>query len=184
MVPVSLTLEQVIAERLPTTPVKPKEKRRNKWDQAFGPALRAAGLVTGREPAQVEIDALAAIRPDVLRRITHEKIALYRDETIERAGEGRREPLASHGESLKSLAQIEERQERLDEIKQAAEEAVEQFNGARNGLVDAVAEAKEAFEESVAEAKEAFDESVDEPKEALDEARERMSEIDAISMRS
>ena len=84
VVPVSLTLEQVIAERLPTTPVKKKEQRRDKWDQAFGAALREAGLVIDREPAQVEIDALATIRPDMLRRITHEKIALYRDETIAR----------------------------------------------------------------------------------------------------
>jgi hypothetical protein len=42
VVPVSLTLEQVLAERLPTTPVKSGERRRGKWDDAFGPALRAA----------------------------------------------------------------------------------------------------------------------------------------------
>jgi hypothetical protein len=84
VVPVSLTLEQVIAERLPTTMVKEKEGRRGRWDKEFGPALREAGLVTDGQPAQVEIDALASIRPDVLRRITLEKIALYWDATLER----------------------------------------------------------------------------------------------------
>ena len=165
VVPVSLTLEQVIAERLPTTFVKPKEKRRNKWDQAFGPALRAAGLATGGEPAQVEIDALAAIRPDVLRRITHEKIALYRDETIRQrvsAAENRWRRMA---QSMID-AEVEGRRERFDEIKQAAEEAAKQFNEARQGLADAASEAKEVFEEACSEAQEVFENAIAQPKEA------------------
>ncbi len=175
--PVSLTLEQVIAERLPTTFVKPKEQRRNKWDQAFGPALRAAGLATGREPAQVEIDALAAIRPDVLRRITHQKIALYRDETIRQRVSAAEIRWRSMARSLID-AQIEGRRARLDEIKQAAEEAVERFNDARDDLADAVAEARGAFEDAVAEAREVFEEAIAQPKEDLDEARDRMSEVE------
>ena len=177
VVPVSLTLEQVIAERLPTTFVKPKEKRRNKWDQAFGPALRAAGLATGGEPAQVEIDALAAIRPDVLRRITHEKIALYRDETIRQrvsAAENRWRRMA---QSM-IAAEVEGRRERLDEIEQAAEEAAKQFNEARQGLADAVSEAKEVFEKTCSEAQEVFENAIAQPKEDLDEARDRMSEVE------
>src|SRR5208337_4598427 len=127
VVPVSLTLDQVIAERLPTTPVKAKENRRDEWDEAFGPALREAGLAAGSQPAQVEIDALAVIRPEVLTRITHEKIALYRDETV-----GRRKSAAEARWYRAAYSRIEaqtaERRERLDEIKQAAEEAVEDFN--------------------------------------------------------
>ena len=175
--PVSLTLEQVIAERLPTTMVKAKENRRDKWDEAFGPALREAGLVTGREPAQVEIDALAAIRPDVLRRITHEKIALYRDETIERRVRTARDRWWRMARSFLA-PQVEAHQSRLDEIKRAAEEAAEQFNEARQSLADAVSEAKEVFEEAVSEAQEAFEEAIAQPKEDLDEAKDRMSEIE------
>jgi hypothetical protein len=75
VVPVALTLEQVLAERLPTTPVKPGDKRRERWERAFGQPLRNAGLVPDNRPAQVEIDALAALRPDVLTQITHDAIA-------------------------------------------------------------------------------------------------------------
>ena len=174
VVPVSLTLEQVISERLPTTPVKVKERRARAWNKAFGPALREAGLVTGDRAAQVEIDALAVLRPEVLTRITHEKIALYRDETIDRRV--RAATNRWHRAATQAVApQIAERQERLDEIKEEAIEAVEAFNAARDALAAAAAEAKEAFEESVAKAKEAFDESVDGSKEALEEARERLS---------
>ncbi len=177
VVPVSLTLEQVIAERLPTTPVKKKEQRRDKWDQAFGAALREAGLVIDREPAQVEIDALATIRPDMLRRITHEKIALYRDETIARRVRAAEAQWRRTAEAFLA-PQIEARQSRLDEIKQAAEEAVEQFNGARDDLAGAVAEARGAFEKTIDEAREAFEEAISKPKEDLVEARDRMSEIE------
>ena len=177
VVPVSLTLEQVIAERLPTTFVKPKEKRRDRWDQAFGPALRAAGLATVGEPAQVEIDALAAIRPDVLRRITYEKIALYRDETISERVRAAERRWRATAQSLID-AEVEGRRERFDEIKQAAEEAAEQFNEARQGLADAASEAKEAFEEACSAAQEAFENAIAEPKEHLDEARDRMSEVE------
>jgi hypothetical protein len=104
--------------------------------------MREAGLVIGSEPAQVEIDALAVIRPDVLRRITREKIALYRDETIERraqdvANEWRRAatPMVN--------AQIDD--DSLGVIKERAEEAVEDFNAARDALVEAIDEAREVL---------------------------------------
>ena len=176
--PVSLTLEQVIAERLPTTPVKSKEKRGKKWNEAFGPAMREVGLITGSRPAQVEIDALAVIRPDVLRRITHEKIALYRDETVERRARAVRERW--HAEARPVVeAQLVDHQERLDEIKQAAEEAVKEFNTARDELVEVVDAAKEIFLESFEEARQAFVDTVSEPKEALDEAHSRLQEVEA-----
>ena len=178
VVPVSLTLDQVIAERLPTTPVKAKENRRDEWDEAFGPALREAGLAAGSQPAQVEIDALAVIRPEVLARITHEKIALYRDETVGRrksAVEARWYRLA------RSVieAQTAEHRERLDEIKQAAEEAFEDFNTARDVLVEAIDGAREVLLESFEEARQVFVDSVEEPKKALDDARDRLEEIES-----
>jgi hypothetical protein len=177
VVPVSLTLDQVIDLRLPTTPVKLGDNRRNRWDDAFGAALRAAGLATGGEPAQVEIDALAAIRPEELRRIAREKIALYRDETI-----GRRVQAAEaqwRGTAQAFLApQIEARQSRLDEIKHAAEETVDQFNDARNDLTSAVEEARVEFEKAIEEARVAFEAAISKSKEDLVGARDRMFEIE------
>ena len=134
VVPVSLTLEQVIAERLPTTPVKEGEARAGKWDRAFGPALRAAGLVDDRRPAQVEIDALASIRPDVLRRITLEKMALYRDETLERRTATRAGQWWAAARAEVD-AQIDD--DRLAEIKAAAEDAAGDFNAALADLAAA-----------------------------------------------
>jgi hypothetical protein len=98
VVPVSLTLSQVLDLGLPTTPVKQGDNRRDRWDEAFGPALREAGLVADDEPAQVEIDALAAIRPDDLRRITEEKIALYWGRDA-RPADGRRQGAVGSGGS-------------------------------------------------------------------------------------
>jgi hypothetical protein len=85
IVPAALTLEQVIAERLPTTPVKPGDKRRNKWQAAYGESLYAAGLIDDPlTPAQVEIDALAALRPAVLTQIARTAIdGLYYDPTLQ-----------------------------------------------------------------------------------------------------
>jgi hypothetical protein len=125
VVPVSLTLEQVLAFRLPTTPVKAGDKRRDRWDDAFGPALRAAGIATGIEPAQVEIDALAALRSDDLRRIAREAIAPYRDDTLNSrsyaaASEWRRAANAA------VAAQVDA--DELAVIKEEAEEAVEELN--------------------------------------------------------
>ena len=80
VVPVALTLEQALRFSLPTTPVKAGEKRRGRWQAAYGPALYEAGLIGSPDTAaQVEIDALAALRPDDLRRIAHDSIAPYWD---------------------------------------------------------------------------------------------------------
>jgi hypothetical protein len=181
--PVSLTLGQVIAERLPTTPVKVTEKRGKGWQRAFGPALRVAGLVTGDRPAQVEIDALAVLRPEVLTRITHEKIALYRDRTIERRARPIRERW-HRAAWLEVDAQLPEHQGRLNEIKQAAEEAAEHFNEARGDLVEAVEEARETFLEKFEEARQAFVDRVTDQKEALDDAQTSWWISSYISARS
>jgi hypothetical protein len=91
VVPVSLTLEQVLAQRLPTTPVKQGDKRKERWETAFGQPLRDAGLVPDDRPAQVEIDALAALRPQVLTDLTHAAIAPFWDTTLETRTEEARE---------------------------------------------------------------------------------------------
>jgi hypothetical protein len=69
VVPVALTVEQVRQLNLPSTPLKETEKRADKWRAAFG-------------VEQTEIDALATLRPDELRRIVTAAIAPYFDRTL------------------------------------------------------------------------------------------------------
>jgi hypothetical protein len=85
VVPVALDLAQALDLRLPTTPVKIGEKRRDRWQQAYGPALFGAGLIEAPDQAaQVEIDALAALRPQELTRIAEAVIARYVDPGLSR----------------------------------------------------------------------------------------------------
>jgi hypothetical protein len=68
-VPVALTVEQVRELGLPSTPLKETEKRADRWRQAFG-------------VEQTEIDALATLRPDVLRDIVERAFDPYFDRTL------------------------------------------------------------------------------------------------------
>ncbi len=67
---VALTYEQVVAFNLPDSPIKPGEKRARQWRARWG-----------RE--QVEVDALAALRPDILDQIARAAVAPYFDPTFE-----------------------------------------------------------------------------------------------------
>jgi hypothetical protein len=69
VVPVALTVEQVSELGLPSTPLKPTEKRGDRWREAFG-------------VEQTEIDALATLRPDVLRDIAERAFDPYFDHTL------------------------------------------------------------------------------------------------------
>jgi hypothetical protein len=87
VVPVALTLAQVIENRLPTAMVEKKDKRLGMWQATFAPPLIEAGLlpqeqVEGGGLAQVEIDALAAIHPEVLDGYAEAAIAPYLDATL------------------------------------------------------------------------------------------------------
>jgi hypothetical protein len=66
---VALTLEQVQALELPSTPLKPTEPRAERWREAMG-------------HEQTEIDALAALNPDALTEIAREAIRPYYDATL------------------------------------------------------------------------------------------------------
>jgi hypothetical protein len=70
VVPVALTVEQVGELGLPSTPLKPTEKRADRWRQAFG-------------VEQTEIDALATLQPDVLREIVEAAFDPYYDYTLD-----------------------------------------------------------------------------------------------------
>jgi hypothetical protein len=69
VVVVALTVEQVRELGLPSSPLKPTEKRADRWKQAFG-------------IEQTEIDALATLRPAVLREIVERAFDPYYDHTL------------------------------------------------------------------------------------------------------
>jgi hypothetical protein len=69
VVPVAMTPEQVREFGLPSTPLKKKEKRADKWLAEFG-------------LAQTELDALATARPDILRQVVEQGIEPYYDRTL------------------------------------------------------------------------------------------------------
>jgi hypothetical protein len=69
--PVALSFEQVRDLDLPSTPLKASERRADGWREHWG-----------RE--QTEIDALAALQPDVLREIAETAIKPFYDPTLER----------------------------------------------------------------------------------------------------
>jgi hypothetical protein len=66
VVPVALNPDQVAELGLPSTPLKETEQRADRWREAFG-------------IEQTEIDALATLRPDVLREIVEHAFDPYVD---------------------------------------------------------------------------------------------------------
>jgi hypothetical protein len=66
---VGLTPDQVREYGLPSTPLKDTEKRADRWQQSMG-------------VEQTEIDALASLRPDLLRQIARGAIAPFYDLTL------------------------------------------------------------------------------------------------------
>jgi hypothetical protein len=71
VVPVALTVEQVSELGLPSTPLKETEKRAVRWRETFG-------------VEQTEIDALATLRPDVLREIVERAFDPYFDRDLQK----------------------------------------------------------------------------------------------------
>jgi hypothetical protein len=69
VVPAALTVDQVRDLDLPSTPLRDTEKRADRWREAFG-------------VEQTEIDALATLRPTVLREIVERAFDPYFDRTL------------------------------------------------------------------------------------------------------
>ena len=67
--PAALLIEHVRELDLPSSPLKPTEKRADKWRAAFG-------------IEQTEIDALATLQPDVLREIVTIAVEPFFDATL------------------------------------------------------------------------------------------------------
>jgi hypothetical protein len=122
---VGLTVEQVehyhaIGDPLPESPIKPSEKRADKWRDRWG-------------YDQTEIDALATLRPDDLREIVIDALDAYYDHTLdERVEDARREWAEQAREAIEEqigagvLDRIErEARDKLDAIQQSIGEVNE-----------------------------------------------------------
>ena len=102
------------------------DRRRDRWQQAYGPALFEAGLIASPDQAaQVEIDALAALRPNELRRIAEAAIAPYLDaglamrfETARAAWQAEADAMIAREVDEATVADLELR----------GEDAVEEYN--------------------------------------------------------
>lgn len=69
LIPAALSVEQVKTLGLPSTPLKETERRASGWRDRYG-------------VEQTEIDALATLRPDELRRIVAETVDPFFDRTL------------------------------------------------------------------------------------------------------
>jgi hypothetical protein len=79
VVPIALTADQVRDLDLPSTPLKPTEKRADRWREAFG-------------AEQTEIDALCQLRPAALREIVETAVSPYFDKSLDgRVSQARRD---------------------------------------------------------------------------------------------
>jgi hypothetical protein len=105
---VALSPEQVRLHGLPSTPLKDTERRADRWREA-----------TGTE--QTEIDALAALRPDLLRRIAEQAVTPFFDPTLNRrCSRAASEWCAACQEAVEAQTD----QEHLDDLAAQADEAL------------------------------------------------------------
>ncbi len=92
----ALTPAQVGEYGLPSTPLKATEKKADKWRAAFG-------------VEQTEIDALASLRPDLLRQIARDAIAPFFDRSLsQRVFEAKGRWLDEAGEVISRDLDIEQ----------------------------------------------------------------------------
>jgi hypothetical protein len=126
--PIALTADQVREFELPSTPLKATEKRADRWREEHG------GL------EQTEVDALATLRPELLRRIVNEAVEPFYDRGLaSRVFEAKGKWLDAAREALdeqmnsetmliiraRAEAQIETIREQIEEIESATEQATE-----------------------------------------------------------
>jgi hypothetical protein len=104
VVPVALTVDQIRELGLPSTPLKETEKRADRWREAFS-------------VEQTEIDALATLRPDVLRQILERAFDPYFDRTLARRVTAAKDEWCEQAEE-DLREQID--QERLEELRTEA----------------------------------------------------------------
>jgi hypothetical protein len=132
---VALTLDQVIALDLPESVLKETESRGESWREA-----------TGRE--QTEIDALAALRPDVLDQIAREAVRPFYDSTLARRARIAEEQWSTTAnEWLQALPEYEAARVLLHEQHAIVMEAIDAFDEQREAAIALVTDAFERAED-------------------------------------
>lgn len=109
VVSVALSPEQVREYDLPSTPLKATEQRRVRWRERMG-------------VEQTEIDALASLRPDLLRQISEDAVRPYFDESLNRRVWAAREDWRRRADEVVSAHVDVELTDRLtDRLREARE---------------------------------------------------------------
>jgi hypothetical protein len=126
LIRVALTFEQVQEFKLPDSPIKEGEKRAEAWEAHWG-------------RKQVEIDALAALRPDLLDRIARDAVAPYFDPTLERRFNEANTP--PDAEWLDNLPTYREAEKTIAEAHSEAQKAIDTLNTKATEAHDAVRKA-------------------------------------------
>jgi len=118
--PIALLQEQCRQYRLPRTPIKETERRREKFENTFGEGA-------------TELDALEALYPGELARLVQDAISTYHDpEIAERANE-QRQALVDALAQAKEEA-LADMQPELESLRQEFDQAVAAFGQAIEGL--------------------------------------------------
>jgi hypothetical protein len=118
----ALTPEQVKSYGLPSTPLKDTERRSDRWQAAFG-------------IEQTEIDALAALRPDLLRQIAEDAIAPFYDRSLRRrCEEARDEWEAAAKEAFDRTVDAERIEEMRDQYRGFVESLIPQIEEMRRAM--------------------------------------------------
>jgi hypothetical protein len=119
---VALTVDQVREHGLPSAPLKETEKRADRWRQAMG-------------VEQTEIDALAALRPDLLRRIARDALDPFFDSTLEQRSWQAYDAWQTDAQTALDNALDADR---LDEIRAEAEQQLGQLREQIDAINDAM----------------------------------------------
>jgi hypothetical protein len=131
---VTLTPEQVrpgglTVDGLPSTPLKDTERRADKWIDATG-------------VAQTEIDALAALQPDLLEQIATDAIKPFYDSTLERrVAAARQQWLAVAQEAVD-----EDDGDDLEALRETAVERIEEKREELQAIMDTVRVDADAYD--------------------------------------
>jgi hypothetical protein len=119
---VALTPDHVRAHGLPSTPLKDTERRADKWKEAMG-------------VEQTEIDALAALQPDLLRRIARDALAPFYDTSLDRrVTEARWEWI----EQAQAIIDNQTDQDSLDRLRAEADSKLTELRSEIDALNDAL----------------------------------------------
>jgi hypothetical protein len=135
--PVALTLEQCIKFDLPSAPLQPTEKRKQKWLARF-------------DREQTELDALLALRPGELEKLLQAAIEPFFDPTLDRRFDAANALPEGTDEWFKTLPAYTAAVEAISPLREVASAAAEELT--------------EAVEHHVAEVRKAVREAEDAPK--------------------